>query len=138
MRSLAALAGAAAIAWSTGASAQAYCWLSRTSLCGGCTATIHGKVVVSSVPRPAIPGGSSDRTWCALTGTSSGGSWRPPEILQAPSLGELRVRNATSLLYKSDRVGRDRFTVRIHWTDRMGQQQSTVVDHEIEVVGAPM
>lgn len=133
------LASILALAWPAMAQAQSYCSLSPFQNCDGCEVTTYGKVVVSSVPRAPIPGRPADRPWCSFTFVSGGGAFRAPTILKKPTLGTLDVRSPNHLMYKSDRVGRDRFVIERYWNHpATGREQTTRITYEIEVVGAPM
>ncbi len=138
MRTIGALAGAAALAWGTAAQAQAYCWRSGYTACDGCQATMVVRVVASTVPRPPIPGRPADRPWCGMGFRSLGGTFRTSELVERPKLGVMEITGVNFVRYKSDRVGRDRAVVRHYWNSRTGREESATVVYDIEVVGAPL
>lgn len=130
---------AGALAFSTSAMAETFCWASGGSLCDGCDATATWKVVVASAPRPVVPGRPRSQPWCGVGFRSTGGVYKPARILAGPSLGVARAVSNGRVLYKSDRIGRDRMVVQFLWINpRDNREQTGRVTYDIEVVGQPL
>lgn len=68
-------AALAAFVSTTPVFAADYCWIEggRARLVNGGTVVHRGRTVVSSVPRPAVPGKPLDRPWCVQERNSLGG-----------------------------------------------------------------
>jgi hypothetical protein len=97
------------------------------------------EVVNSSARRVQMPAQTKPTTGCSISWRSSGGFYRPPEIIEAPRLGSARAVSNYRIFYQSARNGQDRLTTRIHWINASsGKLMSAIVRYNITVTDRPL
>jgi hypothetical protein len=118
------------------AQASSYCFVTRTQICDTCASTMYQKVVVSTVPRPEIPGRPADRPWCKVTFRSLGGDMHL-QLVKPPAHGEFKTANY-AMWFKSATAGPDNYAVDVIWRGPTNEIRKARVDVQVEVMPGPM